>query len=100
MAEGEVDDGVGGGSARPQDVEVVDRAAQHLGAERVDGRGRLVGAGQTDHLVAGGEELGDDGGADEAGRAGDEDTHGIPPGELMSGTVINASTVMSETVIT
>ena len=32
-------------------------------------------------LVPGGEQLGDDGGADPAGRSGDEDTHGEPPGE-------------------
>ena len=39
------------------------------------GGGGRVRAGQPDDLMAGADELGNDGGADPAGRAGDEDTH-------------------------
>ena len=62
----EVDDAVGGRGAGAQAVEVVEVAAAHLGAERGDRRGGGVGAGEADDLVAGGEQLGDDGGADPA----------------------------------
>ena len=64
------------GRGRPQPVEVVEVAAQHLGAQVGDRRGGGVGAGQSDHLVAVGDEFGDDGGGDVAGRTGDENTHG------------------------
>ena len=41
--------------------------------------GRGVGAGEAEDLMAGADELGNDGGADEAGRAGDEYAHERPP---------------------
>ncbi len=53
-------------------VEVVEGAADDLGAGRGQGGGRGVGAGEPDDLVACVDELGDDGGADPAGGAGDE----------------------------
>ncbi|SLI50832.1 Uncharacterised protein [Mycobacteroides abscessus subsp. abscessus] len=40
-----------------------------------DGR-RFRGTGQTRHLVAAGEQFGDDGAADESGCSGDENVHG------------------------
>ena len=47
-----------------------------LGAEG-DNRGRrIVGAGQADHLMAGGDEIGYESGSDPAGRTGNEDAHG------------------------
>ena len=68
MLEGEVDDAVGRGGGGAQALEVVEAAAVDLGAGRGDGVGRGVGAGEPDDLVARVEELGDDGGADPAGR--------------------------------
>ena len=54
-------------------------AAQHLGAQGGDCLGGVVRAGEPEDLVAGPDELGDDGRADPAGRAGDEDAHGRSP---------------------
>ena len=79
VLEGEVDDAVGVRRGLLQAVEVVEVAAPHLGAGRLELRGGLIGAGEADDLVARLEQLGDDGGADVAGRAGDEYAHGKPP---------------------
>ena len=49
-----------------QPVEVIEIAAENLGAHRGDGLGGGVGAGKADDLVAVAEELGDDGGGDVA----------------------------------
>ena len=46
----------------------------------VEGSGRGIRAGQPDDLMARADELGNDGGADPAGRAGDENAHEKPPG--------------------
>ena len=51
------------------------RAAVHLRPSGGEGSGRGIRAGQPDDLMAGADELGNDGGADPAGRAGDEYTH-------------------------
>ena len=75
MLEREVDHAVGRGGRVAQDVEVVERAALHLGAGRGERGGRGVRAGEPDDLMARADELGDDGGADPAGRAGDEYAH-------------------------
>jgi hypothetical protein len=77
----EVDDGVGARGAGAERVEIVEAAAMDLGAERRDLLGRVVGAGEAEHLVPGGEQLGYDRRSDPAGCSGDEDTHGEPPGE-------------------
>ena len=53
-------------AAVAQRVEVVEVAAENLGAHRGDGLGGGVGAGQADDLMAVAEELGDDGGGDVA----------------------------------
>ena len=55
-------------SARP--------APERLGAGRLGGQRGRIGAGEREDGVAVAEELGDDGGADQAGAAGDEDVHG------------------------
>ncbi len=74
-AERELDHAVGLRDAGPEHVEVRDPARQRLGAGLLDGPRRLVGAGQGEHGVAVAEQFGDDGGADGAGPAGDEDVH-------------------------
>ena len=74
VLEREVDDPVGRAGGGTQGLEVVEGAALRLGARRGEGISRGVGAGEPDDLMAGGDELGDDGGADPAGGAGDEDT--------------------------
>ena len=63
------------GSGTAQGVEVVERAAMHLRPGGGEGSGRGVRAGQPDDLMAGADELGNDGGADPAGRSGDEYAH-------------------------
>ena len=72
VLEREVDHAVRGGRRVPQDVEVIEGAALHLGPGRGEGRGRGIRAGQPGDLMARAEEFGNDGGADPAGRAGDE----------------------------
>ena len=74
--EGHVQDAVGGFGAGAQSVEVVQRAAVRRGAERLEPSGGGGGrARQSGDGVAGGDELGDDGGAGEPGSTGDEDVH-------------------------
>ena len=79
MAECEVDDAVAFGRRGTQHVKIGDIAAANLGAGSYDGLGGSVGAGETEDLVIGREQLGHNGGADPAGRTGDEYAHGIPP---------------------
>ena len=76
VLEREVDHAVRRGRRAAQDVEVIDRAALHLGPGGGEGGGRGVRAGQPGDLMARVDELGNDGGADPAGRAGDENSHG------------------------
>lgn len=76
VVEGEVDDAVGGGGGGFQGVEVVDGSAVGLGAESFQLLYVFVGAGEAGDGVAGLDEFTDDGLADEAGRAGNEDVHG------------------------
>ena len=61
-----MDHAVGLSGGGPQTVEVVEIAAAHLGAERGDGLGGCIGAGQADDLVAIAQKFGDDGGGDMA----------------------------------
>ncbi len=79
VAEREVDDAVALGRRGAQHVKIADIAAADLGAGGGDGLGGRVGAGEAEDLVIGCEQLGHDGGADPAGRAGDEYAHEIPP---------------------
>ena len=64
-------------TAGTQDVEVGDPAADRCSAGGLDGPGRGLRPGEREEGVAVGEELGDDGGADQAGAAGDEDLHEV-----------------------
>ena len=62
-------------AALAQAVEIIERAAVHLCSGGGEGSGRGIRASEPDDLMARAEELGDDGGADPAGRAGDEYAH-------------------------
>jgi hypothetical protein len=66
-----VEDPVGRRRARAQAVEVVEGTAVHLGSGGGHGGRRRLRASEPEDLVAGADELGNDGGADEAGRAGE-----------------------------
>ena len=77
-AEREADHAVGLRGAGTQDVEVRQPAAQRLGAGVLQRLRGAVRAGQREDGVAVAEQFGDDGGADGAGAAGDEDVHGSP----------------------
>ena len=77
MDERGVDHAVGRGGGAAQALEVLEVAAVHGDAGALQRCGALVRAGQADDLVPGVEELLGGGGADEAGRAGDEDAHGV-----------------------
>ena len=50
----------------------------HLRPGGGEGSGRGIRAGEPGDLMAGADELGNDGGADPAGRAGDENAHEKP----------------------
>ena len=79
MVEGGVDDGIRLARAVAKAFEILERAAMDF---RAHGRERAragVGAGETEHLMARCDEFADDGGADEAGGAGNEDAHGKSP---------------------
>src|ERR1019366_5175635 len=75
VLEREVDHAVRRGSCIPQAAEVIEGAAMHLCPGGGEGGGRGVRAAETGDLMARADELGYDGGADPAGRAGDEYTH-------------------------
>ena len=80
VLEGEVDHGVRRGGGLPQDVEVIDGAALHLRPGPGERSGRGVRAGEPGDLMTRADQLGNDGGADPAGRAGNEYAHEKPPG--------------------
>lgn len=82
MLEREVDHAVRADSRVAQGADVVQAPAHHLGSRGDERLGRGVRAGEPDDLVARVDELGNDGGADPAGRAGHEYTHGRPPGSV------------------
>ena len=75
MIEAGVNDAVRHGRSAAEACEVFQVSPVHLGAGGEQRPRPLLRAGETQHLVAGAQQLGDDGGADETGRAGDENTH-------------------------
>src|ERR1035441_2388450 len=75
VLEREVDHAIGGGSGTAQAVEVIKSAAMHLCSGRGQGSGRGIRAGEPGDLMARVDELGYDGGANPAGRTGDENAH-------------------------
>ncbi len=79
MDEGRVDHAVRRVRRRSQDVEIVQSAAPSLRAAGGERRGGLVRTGKADDPVPRVEQVADDGGTDEAGRAGDEYAHEFFP---------------------
>ncbi len=75
MVEGGVDDSVRLARAVAEAFQIFERAAMDLGAHGRERRGTRIGAGETKYLMARRDEFADDGGADKAGRAGNEDAH-------------------------
>ncbi len=88
MLEREVDDAVRVSRGGLQRAEVVEGAAVHGRPGGREGSGGSIRAGKADDLMAGADQLGHDGGADPAGRAGDEYAHAKNLPFLMSVTVI------------
>ena len=76
VLEGEVEHAVRVADRLAQDVQVVERAALHLGSGGGERVGRRVRAREPDHLMARADELGKNGRADPAGRSGHENPHG------------------------
>jgi hypothetical protein len=74
-----VDDAVGAGGGGPQHVEVLDGASHHPDPDPVQGGGGLIRPGQADDRVPVGEQVLNDSGSDEAGRAGHENVHDRNP---------------------
>ena len=74
-----MDDAVGGLGRGAQTVEVVQVAADELGAPLGEPGGGGVGAGQADDRVAVLPEFRDEGGADMSGGSGDEHAHDAVP---------------------
>jgi len=70
-----VNDPVARGSAGAQAVEVIQSAAMHIGAGGGEGFSRGIRTGEPEDLMACADELRNGGGANPAGRAGDENTH-------------------------
>ena len=75
MDEGQVDYTIRCSRAAPQAVQVLQITAMHLGAGGGKRFGPRLRAGKTKHLMAGRDQVLDDGRADEASRAGNENTH-------------------------
>ena len=75
VVEGGVDHGIRLGGAAPQAVQIRERAAMNLGARRGERLRSLVRAGQAEHLMAGGDQVLDDGRADPTGCSSDKYTH-------------------------
>ena len=77
MDEGEVSHTVSGFGPPAQALQVLQRAVVGFGPGCLERQRALLRAGETEHLMAVGEQFLDDGGADETGRSGDENTHGM-----------------------
>jgi hypothetical protein len=76
VLEGEVDHPVRPCGGLAQHVGIVQAAADRLGPGGGQGRRGRVGTRQSDDFVTCGDEVGNEGGTDPAGRSGDENTHG------------------------
>src|SRR5205807_2987681 len=81
---GSVDDSVRLGRPVADDVEVVEVAQERRGADGLQRLDPLNGADETGDLMAGLQQLPDDGAADEPGRAGDENLHRLHGWNLQS----------------
>ena len=76
MVEREMDDAVGVGGRHGDPVEVIKVTPVRRRSERGHGRRGRVRSGETDDIVSGSAEFGNDGRAEMAGRTGDKDAHG------------------------
>jgi hypothetical protein len=72
-----MDHGIRRAGAGAEAVEIIQRSAMDFRAQRGERCRAAVRTAEAQHLVPRADQLGSDGGADKAGRAGDEDTHGI-----------------------
>ncbi len=79
MVERGMDHRVRLGGPAAQALRVLERAMKRFRASGDQGLSARVRAGQSEHLVPGADEFGHEVRADEAGRAGEEDTHGGTP---------------------
>src|SRR5215467_10129861 len=78
--EGGVDHAVRCGSSAAQAFKILERTAVHFGARRFERLGGGSRARETEHLMARGEKLANDGGTDETRGPGNENQHlSIPP---------------------
>jgi hypothetical protein len=75
VVEGGVDHAIGLSRATAQAFQISHIAAMDSGAESGDGRGCLIRARQAEDFVSCANQFFDDGRADKAARAGNEDTH-------------------------
>jgi hypothetical protein len=75
MVEGEMDHGVRASSPGAEAFQIIEVAAMHLGALGGKRLGAGIGAGETENLVASPDEFRNEGRTDEAGGAGNENTH-------------------------
>ena len=79
MVKGGVDHRVRLSRAAGETVRVFQGPAMRLGASLLKRARAAVRANKAKHMMPGGDEFSYDPRADEAGRAGDEDTHETPP---------------------
>jgi hypothetical protein len=76
MIEGQVDDAVRSGGSRLEAVRVLKRSANDFGTSRSQSRRLAVRTTEAEDLMTGGNQVFDDGRADETGGAGNKHTHG------------------------
>ena len=94
VLEREVDHAVRRIGRRAQGVEIVERAATHLRPGGGERGGRVIRAGEPDHLMPRADQFGNDRGADPAGCAGDENTHE----NLQVGAALDTGSVRERTM--
>ncbi len=75
MDEAGVDHRIRPGRTAAQAVGIPEVAVVRLGTRGEKGLSARIGTGEAEHLMARADQVLNDGGADEAGGAGDEDTH-------------------------
>jgi hypothetical protein len=76
MIEGQVDDAVRSGGSLLEAVRVLKRSANDFGTSRSQSRRLAVRTTEAEDLMTGGNQVFDDGRADEAGGSGNKHAHG------------------------
>ena len=79
MIEGGMDHRIGGAYRRQQRFGIVQRAGLHLSAGGLQGSGAGVRAREADDLMSGGLQFFENTRADKTGRAGEKNSHDLPP---------------------